>query len=277
MTTPAMTGQPAPPLLRPATTLARRELVRFFRQPHRVVGSLAQPLLIWLFLGSGFSPAFRAPGLEGVSYLEYFYPGVLLMLMLFSGIFATITIIEDRDQGLLQGVLTAPVPRLAIVAGKVGGAMAIALLQSLVLLLAAPFLGLSPSPGGWALLLGGCLLASLGFTALGFLIAWGMESTAGFHAVMSVFLMPLWMLSGALFPMDHAPGWLWGLMIANPVSHALTLVRQPLYRGPGELLASGEYLLALAITLLWAGVCLGLAVWRVNRVERGAPLPATRS
>lgn len=256
-------------LLQPAWSLARREVVRFFRQPHRVVGSLAQPLLIWLFLGSGFSPAFRAPGLEGVSYLEYFYPGVLLMLMLFSGIFATITIIEDRNQGLLQGVLTAPVSRLAIVLGKVGGAMAIALLQSAVLLLAAPWLGLTPSPGGWALLLLGCLLASLGFTALGFLIAWRMESTAGFHAVMSVFLMPLWMLSGALFPLDNAPAWLWGLMIANPVSHALTLLRLPFYTPPAALLANPAYQLALAITLLWAGLCLALALWRVNRVERG--------
>ena len=258
-------------MMRAVRVLAGRELVRFFRQPHRVVGSLAQPLLIWLFLGSGFSNSFRPPGLEGVTYLEYFYPGVLLMLVLFSGIFSTITVIEDRAQGLLQGVLTAPVPRMAIVLGKVAGAMAIALFQSVILLAALPFLGLTPGPGGFALLLLGLVLAALGFTALGFLIAWNMESTAGFHAVMSVFLMPLWMLSGALFPMDQAPGWLHLLMWANPVTHSLDLIRMPFYQPAATLLHSGAYLTALLTATAWSVACLLLALWRVNRVERGAP------
>ncbi|MBF0426791.1 MAG: ABC transporter permease, partial [Magnetococcales bacterium] len=96
-------------MMRVIRSLAQRELVRFFRQPHRVVGSLAQPLLIWLFLGAGFSSSFKAPGQEHISYLEYFYPGILMMMMLFSGFFSTITIIEDRQQGLLQEVLVAPV------------------------------------------------------------------------------------------------------------------------------------------------------------------------
>ncbi|MBF0190189.1 MAG: ABC transporter permease [Magnetococcales bacterium] len=261
-------------MIRPALSLAKRELVRFFRQPHRVVGSLAQPLLIWAFLGAGFSPSFRAPGMEHLSYAEYFYPGVLLMLMLFAGIFSTITLIEDRAQGLMQGVLASPAPRMAIVLGKVAGGIAIAMLQAAPLLLAAPFLGIPLEWSGLAWILFGFLVSCLGFTALGFLIAWNMDSTAGFHAVMSILLMPMWMLSGALFPLDHAPTWLWALMTVNPVTHALTLIRTPLYHTPSDFLATPAYWNALIIAVTWAVVCLWLALWRVNRVEKGADMPA---
>ncbi|MBF0176812.1 MAG: ABC transporter permease [Magnetococcales bacterium] len=256
-------------MMRVIRSLARRELVRFFRQRHRVVGSLAQPLLIWLFLGAGFSSSFKAPGQEHISYLEYFYPGILMMMMLFSGIFSTITIIEDRQQGLLQEVLVAPVSRMAIVLGKVLGAMGVALVQSVVLLVAAPFLGLHVGVGSFLLLLLGLVIGSLGFTALGFLMAWRMETTAGFHAVMSVFLMPLWMLSGSLFPMDHLPGWLWWVMMANPVTHALKLIRLPLYENSQTLLTHPDYLLALGVSALWAVGCLVLALAQVRRVEKG--------
>ncbi|MEO5372254.1 MAG: ABC transporter permease [Magnetococcus sp. DMHC-1] len=256
-------------MMRVVRSLAGRELVRFFRQPHRVVGSLAQPLLIWLFLGTGFSASFKAPGLENISYLEYFYPGILMMLMLFSGIFSTITIIEDRQQGLLQEVLVAPVSRMAIVLGKVLGAMGVALAQSLVLLIAAPFLGMHVGLGNTLLLLLGLILGSLGFTALGFLMAWRMETTAGFHAVMSVFLMPLWMLSGALFPMNHLPGWMWWIMMANPVTHALQLIRLPLHETGSALLMRPDYYLALGVSLLWAVGCLVLALFQVRKVEKG--------
>ncbi len=196
--------------------LARRELTGFFRQGHRVVGSVAQPLLFWILLGSGFSASFQAPGRPDLTYSEYFFPGILLMVVLFSGIFSTITVIEDRNQGLLQGVLASPAPRFAIVLGKVAGAMAIGLIQAFLFMLALPFLGLAPGFDSMLLLLSGLVVAALGFTALGFLIAWNLESTAGFHAIMSVFLLPLWMLSGALFPMDQAPAWLESIMIVNP-------------------------------------------------------------
>ncbi|MBI5164260.1 MAG: ABC transporter permease, partial [Magnetospirillum sp.] len=96
-------------LSRVSLALARREVIRFSRQPHRVIGSVAQPLLFWLFLGAGMGGSFKPPGMEQVTYLEYFYPGVMLMMMLFASIFSSITVIEDRDAGFLQGVLVAPV------------------------------------------------------------------------------------------------------------------------------------------------------------------------
>ncbi|KIL99241.1 ABC-type multidrug transport system permease component [Paramagnetospirillum magnetotacticum MS-1] len=252
-----------------AFSLAKREFTRFIRQPQRVAGTVAQPLLFWLFLGAGFGGSFRPAGMENVTYLEYFYPGVMLMMMLFASIFSSITIIEDRDAGFLQGVLVAPVSRLAIVLGKVLGATSIAMIQTLIFTIAAPFLGLHLGAGALVLLLMGFLLTGIGFSALGFLLAWGMKSTSAFHAVMMVFLMPLWMLSGALFPIGNVPGWMKAVMLANPVSHALVIIRAPFYGGPERLFTDTHYLVSLAVTLAWAGICLGLSMARVNRREKG--------
>ena len=256
-------------LVRVSASLARREFTRFIRQPQRVVGTVAQPLLFWLFLGAGFGGSFRPSGMEGVSYLEYFYPGVMLMMMLFASIFSSITIIEDRDAGFLQGVLVAPVSRLAIVLGKVLGCTSIAMVQTLIFTVAAPFLGLHLGFGSLIMLLTGFVLTGVGFSALGFLLAWGMKSTSAFHAVMMVFLMPLWMLSGALFPLGNVPVAMKLVMLANPVSHALIIIRAPFYQGPSVLLADSHYLTSLAVTIVWAVACLGLSMARVNKREKG--------
>jgi ABC-2 type transport system permease protein len=257
-------------MIRVAVSLARREFTRFARQPQRVVGAVAQPLMFWLFLGAGMGTSFKPPGMEQVSYLEYFYPGVMVMMMLFASIFSCITIIEDRDAGFLQGVLVAPVSRLGIVLGKVMGSVRIALVQVLLFTAAAPFLGLSLGLGSVALLLLAFVLTGTGFAALGFLLAWGMRSTSAFHAVMMVFLMPLWLLSGALFPVSGAAGWINVVMLVNPVHHALEIIRAPFYGGPAQLLGSQSYLVSLTVTLVWAALCLGLSMKRVERRERGA-------
>lgn len=253
-----------------AAALARREFVRFIRQPQRVIGAVAQPLMFWLFLGAGMGTSFRPAGMGDVSYLEYFYPGVMVMMLLFASVFACITIIEDRDAGFLQGVLVAPVSRLAIVLGKVAGATAIALVQVLLFTIAAPFLGLHLGAAGLALLLIGFVLTSMGFASLGFLLAWGMRSTSGFHAIMMVFLMPLWMLSGALFPIAGAPVWLQAVMMVNPVYHALKVIRAPFYGQGAALFGQSDYDISLAVTLAWVVVCMLLSMRRVSRREIGA-------
>ncbi len=256
-------------MLRVAVSLAQREFIRFLRQPQRVIGAIAQPLMFWLFLGFGMGGSFKASGMENVSYLEYFYPGIMVMMMLFASIFSCITIIEDRDAGFLQGVLVAPVSRMAIVLGKVGGATLIALVQVLLLALAVPVLGLSLTLGGSLLLLLAFVITGVGFSGLGFLIAWKMRSTAGFHAIMMVFLMPLWMVSGALFPVSGVPGWMAVMMMLNPVHHALNIVRGPFYSDASTLLGKGDYLLSLGVAVAWALVCLVVALWRVERREKG--------
>jgi ABC-2 type transport system permease protein len=193
----------------------------------------------------------------------------MLMMMLFASIFSSITIIEDRDAGFLQSVLVAPVSRMAIVLGKVLGGTAIALVQTLIFTVAAPFLGLHLSAGALAMLLFAYVLTSMGFAAMGFFFAWPMRSTAGFHAIMMVFLMPLWMLSGALFPIEQVPGWLHIAMNINPVAHALVLLRTPLYLSLDQAFADPRYLLALAVTVVWTAACLLGSMVRVQKRDRG--------
>src|SRR5262249_52238044 len=107
-----------------------RDRVRFFRQPSRIAGALAQPILFWWVIGSGFSGSFRSAGTSPVAYMNFFYPGVLSMVLLFTTIFATITVVEDRSGGFLQAVLAGPGSRFAVVVGKVLGSSTVALLQA---------------------------------------------------------------------------------------------------------------------------------------------------
>ena len=125
--------------------LAGRDVVRFFRQRSRVVGALAQPVLFWWVLGSGFTGSFRLEGASGVGYSAYFFPGVVTMVLLFSAIFATITVIEDRREGFLQSVLAGPGSRLSVVAGKCLGSSAVALIQAALFLALAPLAGVALS------------------------------------------------------------------------------------------------------------------------------------
>lgn len=252
-----------------AASLARRELVRFFRQPSRVVGAAGSPLLFWLLIGFGFSGSFRLPGgPPGLAYQEYFFPGIVLLVVLFSAIFTTISVIEDRREGFLQGVLVAPVSRTAVVAGKVAGGGAIAWLQGLVCLMLAPLAGIPLSAG--AALAAAALLAwlSLTLTAVGFAFAWRVDSTQGFHAVMNLILVPAWLLSGALFPAAGASGWIAGVMRADPLAYGLAALRWALY---GEAAAVGAGTpgpgLAVAVTAAF-GIAAFAAALAVSRGAR---------
>jgi len=202
-------------------TLAQRELVRFFRQRNRVVGALVQPIMFWGL----FSLGFRNNGLGS----EFFFPGTIAMILLFTAIFATISIIEDRREGFLQSVLVAPAPRWAMVLGKILGGTAIALLQALLFLaLGWLTLDLTSSPLEMLLAVLLMLVIAVALTSLGFLIAWRMESTQGFHAIMSVFLVPMWLLSGSLFP-DEAGSWLTLLSRFNPLTYGVAGLRHYLH------------------------------------------------
>src|SRR5436190_444611 len=170
----------APGLWLPAVSLAKRELVRFLRQRHRVIGAFATPIVFWLLIGGGMGRSFHAEGSSGAGYMEYFFPGTILMILLFTAIFSTISIIEDRREGFLQSVLVAPIPRMAIVMGKVLGGTALAFGQGLIFLLLAPTVGIHLTLLSFlqsALLM---LIVSFALTALGFCIAWRMSSTQGF-------------------------------------------------------------------------------------------------
>src|SRR6266496_3896898 len=202
-------------LLLPAFTLWWREVVRFYRQRTRVVGVIASPVLFWLVLGSGFGTSFRS-GDSGQRYIDYIYPGALIMIVLFTSIFTMMSVIEDRKEGFLLSVLVAPVSRSAIVLGKVLGGTTLAAIQGLVFLVFAPLVGIHL--GLTVVLLSAVIvfLVSFALTALGFAIAWPMDSTQAFHAIINLFLIPLWLLSGALFPLSGASRWVGWLMRVNP-------------------------------------------------------------
>src|SRR5271166_1801791 len=168
----------------PAFTLWWREIVRFYRQRSRVVGVIASPLLFWLVIGSGFGTSFRAGNAAGQQhYLDYFYPGVLVMIILFTAIFTMMSVIEDRKEGFLLSVLVAPVPRAAIVLGKVLGGTTLAATQGLIFLVFSPLVGIHMTLASFGLIVLTVFLVSFALTALGFAIAWPMDSTAAFQGL----------------------------------------------------------------------------------------------
>src|SRR3974390_699391 len=130
-----------PGTIMPAISLWWREIIRFYRQRSRVVGVIASPLLFWIVIGSGFGTSFRSSGAGGQHYLDYFFPGALIMIVLFTAIFTMMSVIEDRKEGFLLSVLVAPVSRSVIVLGKVLGGTALSWIQGIVFLALAPFIG----------------------------------------------------------------------------------------------------------------------------------------
>lgn len=250
-------------VLLPAFTLWWREIVRFYRQRSRVVGVIASPLLFWLVIGSGFGTSFRSGNAPGQQhYLDYFYPGALIMIVLFTSIFAMMSLIEDRKEGFLLSVMVAPVPRAAIVLGKVLGGTTLAAIQGLIFLAFAPFVGVHLSFIDFLLVVFVVFLVSFALTSLGFAIAWPMDSTQAFHAIINLFLIPLWLLSGALFPLSGASGWLRVLMRLNPLTYGVEALRNLLYPESPSVLPLPSSIAALALFTIFI---FGLCFFRVNR------------
>jgi ABC-2 type transport system permease protein len=232
-TTEAGIARPSPWLA--ARSLCGRELVRFFRQRNRVFGAIGQPIIFWILFGAGLGPSFRLGGdaAPDVRYAEYFFPGTLILILLFTAIFTTISIIEDRREGFLQSVLVAPIPRWSMVLGKLVGGTFIALIQGLLFLALGltlgPLLGFHFDISAAAIvqMIGLVFVVAFALTGLGFVLAWRMDSTQGFHAVMSVLLMPMWLLSGAFFPAGS--GLLGWIVRLNPLTYGVAGLRRLLY------------------------------------------------
>jgi len=261
----------------PVVTLAQRELVRFARQRTRVIGALGQPMIFWILFGAGLGGSFQSPSWAPaeMTYQEFFLPGVAVMILMFTAIFSTISIIEDRREGFLQGVLVAPISRLSLVLGKLCGGTVLAVVQAVLFLVVGPALssvGLAPSMtfpltlASAVTTIGFLTLLAFTLTALGYVIAWPLDSTQGFHAVMSIFLMPMWLLSGAFFPVGES-GWLSWVMRLNPLTYGVAGLRQTVYAGANLAGESGlpPMPLCLGVTFLFGLVCVGLAFWLTCR------------
>jgi ABC-2 type transport system permease protein len=250
------------PLL-PIVSLWRREIVRFYRQKSRVVGVIVSPLLFWLVIGSGFGSSFRSGGSDQ-SYLQYFYSGSLLMIVLFTSIFTMMSVIEDRDRGFLSSVLVAPVGRSAIVMGKVLGGTTLSAIQGLVFLVFAPAVGVHLTTESFLVIVLSVFLMAFSLTALGFALAWRMESAQAFHAIVNLFLIPLWLLSGALFPVNRASGWIAWVMRMNPLTYGLDALRTALFPATADMnqFSAGT---SLAILGVFTAVLFAIAFVIVNR------------
>jgi ABC-2 type transport system permease protein len=250
-------------------SLARREAVRFIRQRSRVLGSLGQALLLWALIGGGFSASFRPAGTAaGIGYSEYFFPGIVAAVLLFTAVFATISVVEDRQSGFLQGVLVAPVSRWAVVLGQAAGSTLLAVAQGLVLLLLAPFVGIRLTATTAAATLAVMTLVAFSVSGLGLLLAWRLTSTRGFHAIMNLILFPLWWLSGALFPVDGLPAWMAWIIKLNPITYEITALRHCLYLHQPEMVAALTPLgLSLAITAGFSILTFAAAVHAASRSE----------
>ena len=200
----------------PTVTLWQREMIRFWRQKSRVMSVVASPLIFWLLIGYGSNDLAR------------YYSGTLVLTVMFSAIFSTISIIEDRREGFLLSMLVSPAPRTSLVLGKILGAATLGWIQGLMLLVFAPLAGVSISPAGVIWVVAALFLISFTLTGLGFAIAWKMDSTAAFHGIMMLLLVPMWMVSGALFPMATAHGWVKALMWVNPLTYSISLLNYTL-------------------------------------------------
>ncbi len=245
--------------MRAVLALWHREIVRFLRDRPRLTGSLLQPIVFWALFSGALHGSFK-PG--GMDYGQYFFVGTLAMITLFTAIFATITVIEDRKEGFLQGVLVSPVPRSAIALGKILGGASLGLGLAVIFLLLAPLAGVSLSFDSVALGLGVLALLALAVTGLGFALAWLMDSTAGYHGIMMLFLMPMLLLSGAFFPMESAHPLLAWVRFVNPMTYGVGALRHAFQ---GDVPGVPSFAVCMTGTVLFAAATFALGALVVNR------------
>ncbi len=224
-----------------------REIIRFYRQPSRVAAAILSPFLFWFLIGSGVGRSFSA---SGESYLNYFFPGSILLVILFAAVFSTISIIEDRREGFLQAVMASPVSRASIPLGKILGSTTLAFVQSGLFVALAWGMGIRFNGAQPLTIIAAVLLASLLFATLGFLMAWQFRSIQGFHAVMNMLLMPMWFLSGALFPAEGAAGWIRFLMALNPLYYGHQFLSSA-FGNPAAHAASSALIMLVSVFALW--------------------------
>ncbi|MGH8162196.1 MAG: ABC transporter permease [Gammaproteobacteria bacterium] len=230
------------------------DLKRLWVERWRMVSNLGQPLLYLFILGSGLGASTM---FGGGGYRHFIFPGVLGLSLLFTSVFAAILIVFDRQMGFLKAVLVAPVPRRAIAIGKILSGAIQGLIPALILIIFVPILGLPTGATQLLGLIGAMVLAALSFSALGVAVAARFESTTVFPIVINAVLLPMFFISGALFPLARTPAWLQGLAYADPVAYAIDLMR-------GALLGHFFFPLWLSLAVLCGLVV--ILTWLATRV-----------
>ncbi len=199
-----------------------RDLVRHSRDRIRFLGSIMRPVLWLLIMGTGLRSAFD---IQGMSYTHYIFPGIIAMNLIFAAMLSTISIIWDREFGFLKEMLVAPIPRSSIVLGKALSGSTIAFIEGLFVLAFAPLIKINISLQHWLLLLPLMFFIAFACTSLGIVIAARMTSFEGFGVISNFVIMPMFFLSGAMFPTDNLPHWINVVVMMNPLTYAVDLLR----------------------------------------------------
>jgi ABC-2 type transport system permease protein len=236
--------------------LWRRDMLRFRRDTGRWVGLVLQPLLIWWLLGAGMRDSLALPGGGAGTSYAWYLPGAIAMIALFTSIFATMGVIEDRQHGFLQQVLVAPASRASMILGKALGVLSVALIQLALTIPAFALSGLDLGTVHWSLLLAVFVPGVLAMTALSFCLAWVVRTTHAYHALMGVLLIPLWLVSGALFPLP-TDGFLRWVNTLNPIAYLVDGMRHAFAGGEASVHAFSP---ATAVLALCTGAVVGLAL-----------------
>ena len=221
-----------------------RDIKRFFRDRIRLVGAFAQPLIYLALLGTGLQAAFTSFGSGDTKYITFMYPGIVCMTVLFTAMFSAISIIWDREFGFLKEMLVAPIPRSSVAVGKVLGGGTTALMQGFILLLFMPLAGIPYNLEKLAVMIGVMFLLAICLTAFGVAFAARMRSMEAFPIIMNFILLPMFFLSGALFPLQNLPGWMQVLTKINPMTYAVDAIRRVVLGAAG---APEDVLASLAI------------------------------
>lgn len=248
----------------------RRDIIRLFRMPTRIITGIAQPILFLFVLGAGLESAVGVNGAAGVDYQQYLFPGILAMSVLTSALFSAIAIVWDREFGFLREMLVAPVHRSTLVLGKALGGGSVSVIQGLVLVVLAPIVGVSFTVASFFEMLGFLLLLAFSLTAFGIVVASRMQRMESFQMVMALVLQPMLFLSGAIFPLNALPKWLAIITRLNPATYGVDAIRRVILpqAAPLEIFGSVVPLWFDALVTLGFGVImLALAVKLFGKTE----------
>jgi ABC-2 type transport system permease protein len=266
--------------LRAMRIVWRRDLIRFVNDRIRIVSALIQPLLFLFVMGSGLEHL-SAPGTHGVNFKTFIYPGILCIAVMFTAMFSAASIVWDREFGFLREMMVAPVRRSSIVIGKCLGGATVASTQGIIMILLAPLVGV---PYNVLLILGifGIQLAlAFAVTAFGVMIAVRIKQMQSFFGVMQMIVMPLFFISGALFPAAGLPRWLEILNRIDPITYAVDPMRSLVFKhltispaaraalDPGVTWFGWRVppLLEVGVVLFLGLIMLGIAIWEFSTTE----------
>lgn len=214
--------------LRAFIAINNREIIKFIRQKSRLITDLSRPVLWLLFVGYGISTMVK---LKNGSYMQFIFPGILVMTVLFRSIFSSLSIIWDREFGILKEILVSPVSRKTFVFAKITSGGIISTIQASIMLIFAPMLGIWISPYSMILIVLSLFLISSSITAFGIVIASRMTSFEGFNAIINLIVQPMFFVSGALYPVSKFPVFLKIIAYINPVTYSVNILKYLFFSG----------------------------------------------